>query len=113
MEASKALGLAGFIFVAALGYLAYLAYDLNIYAVQDIFKGSAKQEIKVIIGVAIGVGLLFLAIPGLILLWMSEVGHELERNTSHSHKTHKAIDELKSEIQKLNAQLQKLNSPNT
>ncbi len=102
MEASKALGIAGFIIVGAISLLAYLSYDANFFTIKDFFNSSAVEEdMKWLAGIGIAVALLFLSVPGLILLWMSEVGHELQRNSNAVFKTNKAIESLQSEIQQL------------
>ena len=102
MEASKALGLAGFIIIAAIALLAYLSYDANLFTVKDFFNSlEIEKGTKWFGGIAIAVVLLFLSIPGLILMWMSEVGIELERNTNGVYKTNKSIELLQIEIENL------------
>lgn len=95
MIASKALGLAGLILVFALGYLAYSAFQINFFNIQDFFHDPAfDEDLKILAALAIAVALLFLAIPGLVLMWMSEIGHELERVKFANNQTRHAVEKL-------------------
>lgn len=110
MEASKALGLAGFIIVGAIGLLAYLCYDANLFTVKDFFNSSSiEEDMKWVAGIGAAVVLLLLSVPGLILLWMSEVGHEIERISNATYKTNKSTEALQNEIQRLRNTLESNN----
>jgi hypothetical protein len=66
------------VIVGAIGLLAYLCYDANLFTVKDFFNSSSiKEDMKWVAGIGAAVALLLLSVPGLILLWMSEVGHEI------------------------------------
>jgi amino acid transporter len=114
MEASNALGCAGIIFIIALVILGFTAYNTNVLEIQDHFNNPfIEKSDKVFTGVALGVAFLFLAIPGLMLLWMCEIGNELERNANNTKSSKEVLNNLSQEIKEMNRFLKDIKTRET
>lgn len=86
MYISKILGFIGFIYVISTLSLGYLSFEIVKDALYKIFNFQINIFAETVINISIFAISILILIPGLILLWMSEIGHELRNITYNTYQ---------------------------
>ncbi len=92
---SKLLGFIGMVYILLVITFGYLSYELFQQIIFDIPDLKSGVFTKPIFNITIGIIYLFISIPGLILLWMSEVGHKLNTISSNTYRHESRIPDIR------------------
>jgi len=81
---SKLLGIIGLILTLIIFLLGRVSYEIIQQALNELPSIRYDESSQIIIYMSFSMFNLFLLIPGLVLLWMSEIGHEVRKITKNS-----------------------------